>query len=147
MVSFIIETNLSLRPTKFDISFENNDCSVKNVTIYNGGDSHHTTYYDQSYVASKSENGRPSYVNYSFHDRRRNNIAYIKYGDYAGEMAWIVRSPNKIRFVSFSDVDKPSLATDWKYRTNIGILRSASNFSLREHGKLIVYNIGGSKMF
>lgn len=101
--------------------------------MQNGADYHSSRHYDQTYFLKKIESGRPVY------ETRGYSTASIKFEDYLGQMAWIVSSYPKIRFVSFSDVDSPVLANDWKYRDDHGILKPASNFYVGGHCKYITY--------
>ena len=46
------------------------------------------------------------------------------------QMAWIVMGTRKIRFVSFSDVNDPRIATNWKYNKDEMELINAPIFYL-----------------
>ena len=96
------------------------------LTAFNAVTYHRNTYYDKRYTMTGLHNGRPIY---QFSDK-----ATIKWEEFNlfrfGQMAWIVMGSTHIRFVSFSDVNDPEQAVDWKYRTNSYNLIDAPKFYL-----------------
>ena len=78
-------------------------------------------------------NGRPLFQHSASSDPTGPALATIKWdqfevGSESGPMAWVIMGTEVVRFVSFSDVTEPRLATDWKYRPDGKNLTDAPNF-------------------
>ena len=100
--------------------------------MYNGSSYHSNTYYDKTFITNGSHNGRPI-----FHFLNKATIKWEKFTlGSIDQMAWVVAilgdtySVNNVRFVSFSDVDEPKLAINWKHRNDKMDLIDAPTFNL-----------------
>ena len=89
---------------------------------------HYRQHYNKIYTFIGNYNGRPiyKYLSQFTGDLHQFYKAFIKWDEFKfgefDQMAWIIMGSDeygtRIRFVSFSDVNDPRLAEDWKYINN-----------------------------
>ena len=103
----------------------------------NGATYHSNDDYDREYRLKGTFNKRPFFET-SGKAAIKATIKWAEFttnGSEVAQIAWIVQrdsvmGPELFRFLSFSDVNEPHLAKNWKYHTDENVLIDAPEFKI-----------------